>query len=213
MPKIDVKGVIVTNDEKWIYDWYEEESVCPNDVLNLLPQTNEPIEVVINSPGGYVDAGSEIYTTLKEYKGNVTIKIVGMAASAASVIAMAGDEVLMSPTAQMMIHNVSGGAIGDYRDLEQEAKVLKNYNTSIANAYALKTGKTHEELLELMNNETYFTAQQALEMKLVDKIMFDEQNTLRFVASAGNGMLPRSAIKKAKDFKEKEKLSMEIDLI
>lgn len=203
MPKkIDVKGVIITNDEKWIYDWFEVENVSPNDVYNALPSDNSPIEVIINSPGGYVDAGSEIYTTLKDYQGPVTVKIVGMAASAASVVAMSGDKVMISPTAQMMIHNVSGVARGDYRDLQHEANVLKNYNTSIANAYVLKTGKSHDELLNLMENETYFTAQQALENGLVDEIMF-ENKAPKMAASLQNGILPQNVIDKIRNLKGK----------
>lgn len=203
MPKkIDVKGTIITDDEKWIYDLFEIENVSPKDIYNALPTDNSPVEVIINSPGGYVTAGSEIYTALKEYKGEVTTKIVGMAASAASVIAMAGNNVLMSPTAQMMIHNVSGGAWGDHRDLQHEADVLKNYNISIANAYALKTGKSHDELLNLMDNETYFTAQQALENGLVDEIMFENQ-TPKAINSLENGVLPQNFIDKIRNLKGK----------
>lgn len=202
MKKIDVKGTVITNDEKWIYDWFEIENVAPNDIYNALPDDNSPVEVTINSPGGYVTAGSEIYTALKEYGGHVTTKIVGMAASAASVIAMAGDKTIISPTAQMMIHNVSGGAWGDHRDLQHEADVLKNYNTSIANAYALKTGKSHDELLQLMDNETYFTAQQALENGLVDEIMFENQ-TPKAINSLENGVIPQNFIDKIRNLKGK----------
>ena len=112
------------------------------------------MEVIINSGGGSVFAASEIYTTLKSYMGNVIVKIVGLAASAASVVAMAGTKVLMSPTAQMMIHNVTTYAEGDYRDMEHTAVILKNANDTIANAYRLKSGKTQEELLALMDDET-----------------------------------------------------------
>ena len=141
-------------------------------------------------------AGSEIYALLKDYPGNVTIRILGIAASAASVIAMAGDRVLIAPTAQIMIHNVSSLTTGDYRDHEHEAGVLKNYNKSIANAYMLKSGMSQEELLELMNKESWFTAQEAKELKLVDEIMFD--NSYAFAASASGQMLPREVINKLK---------------
>ena len=105
MKTIQIKGTIISNDERWIYDWFEWEATAPKDVI--LPETGEPIEVHINSGGGDVYAGSEIYTALRSYQGDVTVKIVGIAASAASVIAMAGDTVEISPTAQIMIHNVS----------------------------------------------------------------------------------------------------------
>ncbi|MBJ8192512.1 Clp protease ClpP, partial [Bacillus cereus] len=104
----------------------------------------------INSPGGDVYAGSEIYTALKEYSGDVTVKIVGVAASAASVAAMGGKNVLIAPTAQIMIHNVSSGTWGDHRDMQHEAEVLQGWNKSIANAYALKSGMSESELLSMM---------------------------------------------------------------
>ena len=194
-----MKGVIIPNEDKWIYEWFEIENTTPNDVLNALPTDNSPVEVVINSGGGDVFSGSEIYTTLKDYPGTVTVKIVGIAASAASVIAMAGDRVLISPTAQIMIHNVASVAQGDYRVMKHEAEVLKNYNKSIANAYMLKTGLSQEELLNLMDKETWLNAQQAKEKGFVDEIMFDEGN--RLVASVQVGVLPQNVINKMRNMK------------
>lgn len=196
--RINIKGPIIPNDYKWIYDLFEMESTCPNDVISAIEKSNnQELEVIINSGGGDVYSGSEIYTALKEHKGNVVVKIVGIAASAASVIAMAGKKVIISPTAQIMIHNVSSSAGGDYRDLQHESEVLKNYNTSIANAYILKSGLSQEELLELMDKETWFNAQQALEKNLVDEIMFSNQNETRLVASADNTkMIPTKVINK-----------------
>lgn len=198
--KINVKGVIISNDEKWIYDWFEMENTSPNDVLNQLPYDNSDVEVVVNSGGGSVFAGSEIYTALKEYPGNVTVKVVGVAASAASVIAMAGNKVVISPTAQIMIHNVSSVSGGDYRALQHDADMLKNYNKSIANAYQLKSGKSQDEILHLMNKETWFNAQQALEYGLVDEIMFQNE-TPQLVAGLQNGMLPMNIIEKMRNMK------------
>ena len=194
-----MKGVIIPNEDKWIYEWFEIENTTPNDVLNALPTDNSPVEVVINSGGGDVYSGSEIYTALKDYPGTVTVKIVGIAASAASVIAMAGDKVLISPTAQIMIHNVASVAQGDYRVMKHEAEVLKNYNKSIANAYMLKTGLSQEELLNLMDKETWLNAQQAKEKGFVDEIMFDEGN--RLVASVQVGVLPQNVINKMRNMK------------
>ena len=122
--KIKVKGTIIPNDLKWIYDWFEMDSTCPNDVSNILDGINgEEVEIEVNSGGGDVYSGSEIYTALKSYAGNKVVKVVGLAASAASIIAMAGDRILISPTAQIMIHNVSSSASGDYRNLEHEAEL------------------------------------------------------------------------------------------
>ncbi len=204
MKRINVKGPIISNDYKWIYDWFEMDHTAPNDVLNELPTDNSPIEVIVNSGGGDVYAGSEIYTALKDYSGDVTVKIVGVAASAASVIAMAGNKVLISPTAQIMIHNVQSGVQGDYRDLEHESEVIKNYNKSIANAYLIKSGKTQDEFLQMMDNETWLTAQQALEYNLVDEIMFQNEAP-QLIASVQNTILPQNVIDKTRNMKNEIK--------
>lgn len=197
--KINIKGPIVGNSEAWIYEWFGIEATSPNSVSKVIDEANgEDLEVEINSGGGSVFAGSEIYTILKDYKGHVTVKIVGLAASAASVIAMAGNKVMMSPTAQMMIHNVSTYTSGDYRDMEHSAEVLKSANNTIANAYRLKTGKTQEELLKLMDNETWMTAQKAKELGFIDEIMFDEEQQL--IANHGySGLLPPEVINKIRN--------------
>lgn len=198
MTKIFIKGAIISNDDQWIYDWLEWDATSPRSVENQMKNTNgEDIEVEINSGGGSVFDASEIYTSLKEYKGKVTSKIVGIAASAASVIAMASDRLLMSPTSQMMIHNASAYAGGDYRDMNHMADILKNVNQTVANAYKLKSGKSDEELLNLMNAETWFTPQQALENGFIDEIMF-ENETLK-VAASQNGLLPSIFIEKIKN--------------
>lgn len=181
MKQINVKGTIISNDDKWLYDFYGLTATAPQDIA--LPETGEPIEVIINSGGGDVYAGSEIYSVLKAYQGDVNIKIVGIAASAASVIAMAGNTVEISPTAQLMIHNVSSVVGGDHRVLAHEAKVLENYNNSIANAYMLKTNMSSQELLDLMADETWMTAGQAVEMGFADKVMFADDEMAQLVAS------------------------------
>lgn len=197
--RIDIKGVIIPNDYKWIYDWFEIESTCPNDVNKQLQQANgDDLEVIINSGGGSVFDASEIYTALKDYKGKVTVKIVGIAASAASVIAMAGDKIMMSPTAQMMIHNASTYAQGDYRDMDHTSEFLKNVNKTIANAYQLQSGKTYDELLSMMDNETWLTPQQALELNLIDEIMFENQ-TIQVAASTYSQMIPQKIIDKIRN--------------
>ncbi|RUT55184.1 serine dehydrogenase ase family protein [Clostridium botulinum] len=203
--KIEVKGTIVSNEDALVYKWFDMDCICPKDVNNLIKQceNNEDLEVEINSGGGSVFAGSEIYTALKGYKGNVTIKIVGLAASAASVIAMAGNKILMSPTAQMMIHNASASVGGDYRDMEHSAGVLKNINTSIANAYKLKTGMDQEELLTLMDSETWLTPQQALEKQFIDEVMFENEE-FKATASFSNTLLPQEVINKVRNELKKE---------
>ncbi|MED1801790.1 head maturation protease, ClpP-related [Brevibacillus porteri] len=199
--KIDIKGVIVSNDDLWIYEWFEMDATSPKSVIEQINTANgDTLEVVINSGGGSVFAGSEIYTALKDYQGEVITKIPSLAASAASLIAMAGDRVMISPTAQIMIHNVSSVARGDYRDFQHGADFLRNYNISIANAYMLKSGMSQEELLDLMNQETWFTAQQALEKKLVDEIMFEDSSQPKLVANAGVAkLLPQEVIEKMRN--------------
>ena len=181
MKVIPIKGTIISNDDRWIYDWLEWEATAPKDVV--LPESGEPIEVHINSGGGDVYAGSEIYTALRSYPGDVTVKIVGIAASAASVIAMAGDTVEISPTAQIMIHNVSTQVNGDHNALLHEAGVLEGFNKSIASAYVHKTGKALADLLDLMNKTTWFDAESALNHGFVDKIMFTNEVAPTLVAS------------------------------
>ena len=207
MKSVNVKGTIVSNDDQWIYDWFGMDATSPKSVNDAIIEANgDDLEVEINSGGGDVFAGSEIYTTLKAYSGNVTTKIVGLAASAASVIAMAGNKVLMSPTAQMMIHNVSTQSSGDYRDMEHTAGVLKNANDTIANAYMFKSGMDKETLLSMMDQETWLTPQQALDNKLVDEIMFSNQFNL--VASYGNTqMLPIEVINKMRNSKNMNPLN------
>lgn len=185
MRKIKIRGFIIPNDYKWIYDLFMIESTCPADIEKELNEAKgEDVEVVINSYGGDVYSGSEIYTLLMDYPGNVTTTVVGMAASAASLAVVAGRPARISPTAQIMLHNVSSRTEGDYRVHEHEAEVLKNFNRSVANAYRLKTGLSEEELLELMgkggsaNLGAYLNAQQAKELGFVDEIMFDEGNQL-----------------------------------
>lgn len=201
--KIKIKGVVIPNDYKWLYDWFEIDSISPGEVEAQLEAANgEDLGVEINSPGGDVYSGSEIYTALKAYSGRVRVNIVGIAASAASVIAMAGDHVAISPTAQIMIHNVSGMAWGDYRAMDHESQVLKDYNVSIANAYTLKTSLEQKELLGLMNKETWLNAQQALEKGFVDEIMFDEGKKL--AAAANAYMLPPEVINKLRSVLKKD---------
>lgn len=206
--KIDIKGPIVPNNDKWFYDWLEMDATAPKDVV--LPETGEPIEVIINSGGGDVYAGSEIYTALRSYPGDVTVKIVGIAASAASVIAMAGDTVEISPVAQLMIHNVSSGLYGDSNAFAHEAEVLAGFNQSIANSYVDKTGKSMEELLELMSKETWFTAEKAVAHGFADTVMFAVEEAPLLVAST-SPVFPSEVISKLAGLKQTKAPSIDMD--
>lgn len=167
--QLDINGVIA--DETW---WGDE--VTPAEFKEELDNGSGAIRVCINSPGGDCFAAAQIYNMLKAYNGKVRVFIDSLAASAASVIAMAGDEVEISPVGMLMIHNPSTVAYGDHRSMEQAVAVLEEVKSSIINAYAAKTGKSRSELSELMEAETWFSAQKALDYGFVDKIS-GEENT------------------------------------
>lgn len=210
--RIDVKGTIVSNDDKWIYEWFEMDATCPNDVIKAIDQANgEPLEVYINSGGGDIFAGSEIYSALRSYKGKVNIHVVGFAASAASVIACAGKSDI-SPTAMFMVHNVSGAARGDYRIMDKSSEVLQTANKSIAAAYMAKTGMSEQEALAMMDQETWLTAQQAVEKGLIDKIA--ENQNLKLVAAYQTSLIPQSVIDKVRNIvKNPNPLEDQADLL
>lgn len=129
------------------------------------------ITVWINSPGGDCVAAAQIYNMLANYKGNVTVKIDGIAASAASVIAMAGSTVLMSPVSMMMIHNPATFAFGDHAEMEKAIEMLDGVKDSIINAYTLKTGMSRAKLSRLMDAETWMDATKAVELGFADDII------------------------------------------
>lgn len=203
--KIDIKGPIISDGEQWIYDWMDMPATSPSKVNGLIAkmETGEDLEIEINSGGGSVFSGSEIYTALKSYKGNITGKIVGIAASAASVIAMGIKNLSISPVAQIMIHNASNYVAGNKNDMQQATTMLEGIDKSIANAYEIKTGMKQEDLLALMNKETWLTAQQAKEMGFVDNIMFEDE--FKATASVGaSGVIPQNIMNKIQnEFKNK----------
>lgn len=165
---IDIKGTIISNDDKWVYDFFGIEGVCPRDVLSRLNGTGD-VDVYINSGGGDVIAASEIYEALRQYKGKVLIHVVGLAASAASVI-MCARECEISPTSLVMIHNVAAGTYGDKNAMEHTAGVLSAADDAVCAAYQIKTGKSRDELLDMMDQETWFPAQKAVELGFCDRV-------------------------------------------
>jgi ATP-dependent Clp endopeptidase proteolytic subunit ClpP len=183
MKRVNVYGAIIPNDYKWYFDYFEEDSTCPRDINKAIEDANgDELEIYINSPGGIIEAGSEIYTMLRAYKGNVKIYIVGEACSAASIIAMAR-HCEMSPTALMMVHCVSSGVQGNHSVMEKMAEVLKTADDALSNAYIAKTGKSKAEVLSMMEAETWLTAEKAKELGLIDGIMFKDNEPLRLTAS------------------------------
>lgn len=155
--------------------WYGDE-VTPQLFKDELNSGQGDITVWINSPGGDVFAAAQIYNMLKEYTGNVTVRIDSLAASAASVIAMAGNTVEMSPVAMMMIHNPSTIAFGEAKDMEKTIGMLAEVKESILNAYEAKTGLNRVKLSHMMDDESWFNAKKALELGFADKIMFADDD-------------------------------------
>ena len=137
-----------------------------------------PITVWINSPGGDCIAASQIYSMLMDYKDEVTVKVDGIAASAASVIAMAGSKVLLAPTALIMIHNPSMTAFGERKDMEKAIELLDEVKESIINAYEIKTGQSRTVLSHLMDSETWMNANKAIELGFADGILEDTKKNV-----------------------------------
>lgn len=181
MQQIKIKGAIISNDSIAMYQEAQKEYTALKDIQ--IPFPDKPLEVIINSGGGDVFTGSEIYSMLKSHKGHVTVKIVGVCASAASMVAMAGDTVEMSPTGLLMIHNAMGWTFGNTQEHEKQIKSLEEANDSIAKAYQNKTGLPLSEIRDLMKAETWFSCNKAIEYGFVDKEMFVNSISQSMVAS------------------------------
>lgn len=217
-PELRLEGEIAS--ETW---WGDE--VTPKifkDELNKYE--GKDITVWINSPGGDVIAGSQIYTMLKEHKGKVTVKVDGLAASSASFIAMAGDTVQMSPTAMMMIHLPSTCDWGDKNDFAKAIARLEEVEAAIINAYALKTNLPNEELSKMMEEQTWMNAYRAKELGFIDEVLYtdnkdESQKPFDFTKKAVNNCIQNSVkqicnkMKEMQDEIELEKLKIELDLL
>ena len=198
--KISIRGPIVSSNQHRLYQFYGMEATSPRSVADALAKGNgERAEVEINSGGGEIFAASEIYTALRNYAGGVNIRIVGLAASAASIIAMAGESE-MTPTGMMMIHNVQTRADGDYRQMEHTAGILRDANHAITSAYIDKTGKTEQEIAAMMDAETWITAERAVELGLIDRVMVLDSGQKPLAADFYSGMLSEDALRRAENF-------------
>ena len=164
---LTIDGVIA--EESWF-----DDDVTPKLFREQLNAGTGDVVIWVNSPGGDCVAASQIYTMLMEYKGRVTVKIDGIAASAASVIAMAGTEVLMAPTSLMFVHNPLTVAIGDTEEMQKAIAMLDEVKESIITAYELKTGMSRAKLAHLMDAETWMNAQKAIELGFADGILTRE---------------------------------------
>lgn len=193
MPKkIKLNGIVVGDRDARIYEWLEIPHISPGGVERALEDADgEDIEVYINSGGGSTWTGSEIYTTLKEYPGNVTVKIPSIAGSAASVFAMAGNKVMISPTAQVFIHNSATWTDGNKDIHEQKIQMLASVDEGMINAYVAKTGRSRDEIRQLMDSETFLDAKRAVELGFADEIMFaTEEVEPVATASLGSELSP-----------------------
>ncbi|WP_419154297.1 head maturation protease, ClpP-related [Weissella viridescens] len=198
MTTIDLTGPVVGSDSSWIYDFLDIDCISPNKVSDALKDLDDE-ELVINlsSGGGEVTAASQIYTALRQANQNVVINITGMAASAASVIAMGANTVNISPTAQFMIHQASVISPGGNKDdLNHLADILDVTDQSIAQAYVDRTGMNIEDVVKMMADETFLTAQQAVEYGFADNIMFAESSGRKITNVIGAGLLSNDAINK-----------------
>lgn len=171
--ELRISGDIVEDEMAWIYELFGDPCASPNAFrTELAMYAGKDITVWIDSYGGGVFAGAGIYNALKEHKGKVTVKVDGKAMSMASVIAMAGDEIQMSPVAVMMIHNPSTFAWGEAKDMRHAADILDEVKETIINAYAMKSGRSRSKISEMMNEETYLGAKKAIKEGFADKMLY-----------------------------------------
>ena len=168
------------SDETW---WGDE--ITPQMFRSELNAAEGDIDLWINSPGGDCYAAAQIYNMLMEYKGNVNVKIDGIAASAASVVAMAGTTVEMSPLGMLMIHNPMTVSIGDTHEMERTITFLSEIKESIINAYELKTGLSRAKISRLMDAETWMNAKKAVELGFADSVLYENREHLTSAATDG----------------------------
>lgn len=173
--------------------WFDDE-VSPKIFKDELNGGNGDITVWINSPGGDCVAAAQIYNMLRDYKGNVTVKVDGIAASAASVIAMAGDKVLMSPVSMLMIHNPMTVAYGSSDEMQKAIEMLSSVKDSIVNAYEIKTGLSRAKLSHLMDSETWMDANKAVELGFADDILKRDNNTDDMVTPTVSMLYSKTAV-------------------
>lgn len=176
---VDFTGVLVSDADARLYLWMGEDYTAPADIADAIGMAGgRPITIRMNSVGGDLHAGAEIYTRLMEYPGQVNVDILSISASASSVVAMVsakvGNRCRISPLGAMVIHNVQTRAEGDYREMEATAETLKKANEAIVGAYQKKTGMDAEKLQEMLDKETWLTAAQAVELGFADEVMFQE---------------------------------------
>nr|WP_303244392.1 head maturation protease, ClpP-related [uncultured Cellulosilyticum sp.] len=207
MKKIDIKGDIISNDLAWIYDWMEWDYTSPSKIQKELDNAKgEDVEFLVNSPGGDVWAGYEIFNSIKLYEGRTTSHIIGLAASCGSFIPLASDKVIAEAMAMMMIHGASTSTYGNQHNHAHTRDFLDKVDRTIVQAYTSKSGKSEEEFLKLMADESWFTADEMLDMGLIDEIVGKSTNTKLKVYNAADDAHKRELIDKIAEFGNVENL-------
>ena len=190
---LDIEGPIGTED------WYEDGSMTGSRLFKKALQGVRNVTVHINSPGGDVMAGAEIYSALREHSmnglGKVTVIVTALAASAASVIAMAGDEIWISPVAYMMIHNPWSFAMGDAKEMRKTARTLEEIGEGIITAYQRRTGKSRDQLKRMLENETWMSAQTAVDEGFADGVWGGEIRASAMVTGSMCGRATPEAVR------------------
>lgn len=173
--ELRIEGEIVSDDDAWLYEWFGIPAASPNAFKSELSNhKGKDITVWIDSWGGDVFAAAGIFNALKEHKGKVTVKVDGKAVSAASVIAMAGDEILMSPVSIMMIHNPWTGARGEAKDMRHAADVLDEVKETILNAYQARTKLDRNKISQMMDEETWLSARKAVAEGFASGVLYSD---------------------------------------
>lgn len=167
-------------NEKW---WDEEDGIVPTEILKALNGVKgKDLNIHLHSGGGHVVAAMAIYTQLANHEGKKTIIIDGLAASAATVIAMAGDEVRMSESGIFMIHNASGISLGNASQMRKDADRVEKMSNIALELYANKTGKSQDEIKQMMDDETWMTAKEAKELGFIDSVISKTENEPQMMA-------------------------------
>ena len=219
MPKkFAIKGTIIPTNYQDVYDWFGLEGTSPGKLAAFLDEAGgEDVTLEINSPGGYVFAGMEMYNRLKMYTGQITAIIMSVAASAASVITCAADTVQMCPVSQIMIHRAHSWTEGDKNDMYKTADDLAKLDDAIANAYTEKTGMNKEDVLKMMDVTTWMGPEEAKEKNFVDEILFQQEEqpaaaadgvVMLTTAQVANLTAKMNAELKAKEQQEKAALDL-----
>lgn len=195
-PEAPAERVLEFNGTIAEESWFDDD-ITPQMFRDELFAGSDPVTIWLNSPGGDCIAASRIYSMLMDYKYDVTVKIDGIAASAASVIAMAGTKVLMAPTAMMMIHNPATAAFGDHVDMEKAIELLDEVKQSIINAYEIRTGLPRKQLSKMMDETTWMNAVKAVELGFADGLLQDEKTAVETEAySFSSNAVEKSLINK-----------------